>query len=159
MCHVTDAAGNATEPAEPPEPEVEIDPGAQPVGFYYDYREVCQVPAEGETSKMKQEHYLLPIYRKKSKEFHTQVAQLFFVFLRANFMQFCISLKLCTQLGGSIPDLAKVGDLDEFSEDVFISSRIPRVLDFAVYGYADDGQEEIKLHKTPLNMVDTGVIQ
>ncbi len=48
--------------------EVNVDPLALPTGMYYDWREVCR-----QVDNKKDKTYLLPIYRKKSKEYHEEV--------------------------------------------------------------------------------------
>ncbi len=45
----------------------EVDPLGLPTGMMYDYREVCR-----QVDK-KDKAYLLPIYRKKNKDFHAEV--------------------------------------------------------------------------------------
>ncbi len=47
--------------------DTEVDELALPTGMYYDWREVCRQVKRGDKL------YLLPIYRKKSRDYHEEV--------------------------------------------------------------------------------------
>ncbi len=49
--------------------DTEVDELALPTGMYYDWREVCRQVKRGDKL------YLLPIYRKKSRDYHEEVRE------------------------------------------------------------------------------------
>ncbi|TRY72284.1 hypothetical protein TCAL_08599 [Tigriopus californicus] len=112
-----------------PDNETSVDVHARPLGQYLDWREICRPSSTAKTVHM------VPIYRRKSKDFHKQI---------------------CTSIGGSLPDLVNFGkeksdQRNNFLFDLFLNARIPRVTRIPLRkDYVDENVESFM--KTPLNM-------